>query len=173
MASVSRLGWAALCIFAGCIATDPINFDPEENLPPSLSSQVEARFPMSAIGSLNLDDPAPTQEMPLETVIVDANVEQTLQYRVFLDSEQPPSPNEFPILSGLVSPSGFLDRDQTFLIPFFELNPGTCHKIEVVITGAFRSPVEPRTPAEPGDLFQATWWVEVVDADAPTADRCR
>ena len=173
MSFVSRLGWVALCIVGGCIATDPIDFDAEENLPPSLSSQVEARFPMSAIGSLNLDDPAPTPEMPLETVVVDANVEQTLQYRVFLDSEQPPSPNEVPILTGFVPPSGFLDRDQTFLIPYANLVPGTCHKIEVVITGAFRSAIEPRTPAEPGDVFQATWWVEVVDADAPTADRCR
>lgn len=173
MAFVSRVGWVAFCILGGCIATDPIDFDAEENIPPSLSSQAEARFPMSAIGSLNLDDPAPTQEMPLETVVVDANVEQTLQYRVFLDSEQPPSPNEVPILDGFVSPSGFLDRDQTFLIPYARLVPGICHKIEVVITSEFRSPIDSRTPAEPGDVFQATWWVEVVDADAPTADRCR
>ena len=38
--------------------------------------------------------------MPLEVIIRDPNFEQTLEYRIFLDSP-PPSEPEFPIQQGV------------------------------------------------------------------------
>jgi hypothetical protein len=102
--------------------------------------------------------------MPLDVIIRDPNFDQTLQYRIFLDSPEPPAA-EFAIQQGDVEPTGFLERPRTFAISYDELAPGECHKIELVVVGEFASNVEQRRPVEPGDVDQATWWVEVVDAD--------
>lgn len=157
---------------AGCITTNPIDFQPEANFPPSVVSQPLAEFPLNEIGQIDLDEAGETQEMPLEVVIRDPNVGQTLQYRIFLDSPPPPQ-SEFPIFDGNIDPSGFVERDQTFPIPFDLLQAGVCHKIELVVVGQFASFVEPRRPVEPGDIDQVTWWVEVTDADFPIPTRCR
>lgn len=160
---------------SGCIATDTIQFDPVENFPPSVVSQPEAEYPLNEIGAINLDDPPPDQEaeMRLQTIVRDPNVEQTLQYRIFLDSEPPPAA-EFFIQEGFIEPSGFVERDREFAIPYELLAPGECHKLELVVVGEFASRViEPRRPVQPGDIDQVTWWVEVTDDDNPMATRCR
>ena len=162
---------------SGCIATDRIEFEVVENFPPSIVSQPEAEFPLNEIGAINLDDPLPPEqaaEMLLQTIIRDPNFEQTLEYRIFLDSSPPPAA-EFPIQEGTVEPSGFLERDREFPIPYELLTPGECHKIELVVVGNFASRVvEPRRPVEPGDIDQATWWVRVIDDEFPViTQECR
>lgn len=172
-ASSVSLGFAASS--SGCIATDRIEFEPVENFPPSIISQPEAEFPLNEIGAINLDDPLPPEqaaEMLLQTIVRDPNFDQTLQYRIFLDSPPPPA-SEIPILSGDIDPSGFLERDSEFAIPYEVLAPGFCHKIELVVVGQFASFVEPRRPVEPGDIDQATWWVRVTDDDTPLMQECR
>ena len=162
----------ALCASAsssGCIATNTIEFEPAQNFPPSIVSQPLADFPLNEIGQINLDDPVESAEMPLQVLIRDPNFDQTLQYRLFLDAPQPPGV-ERPIQEGVVEPSGFLERPRTFAISYDELAPGECHKIELVVVGEFASNVEQRRPVEPGDVDQATWWVEVLDADHPLID---
>lgn len=172
MVLVYRLRWlAACCVLAGCITTGPINFEEEDNVPPCISSSPDASFPLNEIGDLNLDEPSSTQELPLQTIIVEANLEQVVQYRVFLDSPPPPF-SDSPILDGNIAPNGFLAREATFSIPFSVLTPGTCHKVEVLVSGAFSGFVEPRRPLEPGDVHQATWWIRVVDQDQPIAGIC-
>jgi hypothetical protein len=151
---------------SGCIATSTIEFEPVENFPPSIISQPLADFPLNEIGRIKLDELPPTEpaEMPLDVIIRDPNFDQTLQYRIFLDSPEPPAA-EFAIQQGDVEPTGFLERPRTFAISYDELAPGECHKIELVVVGEFASNVEQRRPAEPGDVDQATWWVEVIDAN--------
>lgn len=154
----------------GCIATDQIEFVPDENFPPSIVSQPTAEFPLNRIGDLNLDDPVETPEMPLEVIIRDPNFDQTLDYRMFLDS--PPAP-EVPFNDGEVPPSGFLERPTVFFVPYDLLTPGECHRIELVVVGEFDSFVEPRRPAQEGDFDDATWWVRVINSDFPIAQECR
>ena len=151
---------------SGCIATSTIEFEPVENFPPSIISQPLADFPLNEIGRINLDPLPPTEltEMPLDVIIRDPNFDQTLEYRIFLDSPEPPAA-EFAIQQGDVEPTGFLERPRTFAISYDELAPGECHKIELVVVGEFASNVEQRRPVEPGDVDQATWWVEVIDAN--------
>jgi hypothetical protein len=152
---------------SGCIATNTIEFDLEENFPPSIISQPTAEFPLNEIGQLNLDDPLPPgepAEMPLEVIIRDPNFEQTLEYRIFLDSPPPPAA-EFAIQQGDIEPTGFLERPRTLAISYDELAAGICHKIELVVVGRFISNVEQRRPEEEGDADLATWWVEVTNAD--------
>lgn len=158
---------------AGCIATNPVEFTAEENFPPSAISQPTAQYPLRDIGQLNLDDPVETPELPLEVIIRDPNIEQTLQYRIFLDSPTPPGA-EFPIDQGDIDPVGTVERPDTFNIPYDALAPGECHKIELLITGQFAGFVEPRRPVEEGDIDARTWWVEVIDADNPVIElECR
>ena len=161
---------AALLAYAsssGCIATSTIEFEPEENFPPSIVSQPGADFPLNEIGQINADPlpPGEPAEMPLQVIIRDPNVDQTLEYRIFLDS-LPPAP-EFPFDQGEILPeSGSVERPNDFFIPYDSLTPaGVCHKIELVVVGEFASFVEPRRPVQEGDVDQATWWVEVTDSD--------
>lgn len=186
MALASKFPWMLLfvscasvsfCVLSsGCIATDRIEFEPAENFPPSIISQPEAEFPLNEIGQVNLDDPLPPEqaaEILLQTIIRDPNFDQTLEYRIFLDSEPPPAA-EFQIQEGPIEPSGFLERPNEFFLPYEALPPGSCHKIELVVVGNFASSfVEPRRPVQPGDIDQVTWWVEVTDDDTPLEAACR
>lgn len=149
---------------SGCIATSTIEFEPEENFPPSIVSQPGADFPLNKIGEIFVA-PGEPAEMPLQVIIRDPNVDQTLEYRIFLDS-LPPAP-EFPFDQGEILPeSGSVERPNDFFIPYDSLTPaGVCHKIELVVVGEFASFVEPRRPVQEGDVDQATWWVEVTDSD--------
>jgi hypothetical protein len=166
---------AALCALGStgaCIATDTIEFEPEENFPPSIVSQLNAQFPLNEIGQINLDDPVEIAEMPLQVIVRDPNFDQTLEYRIFLDSE-PPAP-ELPVDDGIIEPVGGLDRPRTFSVQYDSLAPGICHRIELVVVGQFASFVEPRRPVDENDIDQVTWWVEVIDADHPViVQECR
>lgn len=162
---LSFASWLAMLTVApsgGCIATNQIEFAPEENFPPSIVSEPTAEFPLNRIGEINLDDPVETPEMPLQVIIRDPNFDQTLDYRMFLDS--PPAP-EVPFNDGEVPPSGFLERPTVFFVPYDLLTPGECHRIELVVVGEFDSFVEPRRPAQEGDFDEATWWVRITDSD--------
>jgi len=156
----------ALASNGGCIATSPVEFDPAENFPPSIISQRLAEFPLNEIGQIDLDDPVDNPEMPLEIIVRDPNFDQTLEYRIFLDSPPPPAA-EFAIQQADIEPSGFLERPTVLFVPFDLLTAGECHKIELVVVGRFVSNVEQRRPEEEGDVDQATWWVRVTESDNP------
>ena len=162
LASCTALGASA----SGCIATSTIEFESDENFPPSIISQPLADFPLNEIGQINLDDPVEVPEMLLQVIIRDPNFDQTLEYRIFLDAPPPPAA-ELQIQEGELDPSGFLERESEFAIPYDLLEPGICHKIELVVVGRFASNVEKRRPEQEGDIDQATWWVEVTNSDNP------
>jgi hypothetical protein len=154
----------------GCITTTPIEFEAAENYPPSVVSEPTAEFPLNQIGRLDLDVPVDSPEMPLEVVVRDPNLDQTLAYRMYLDS--PPAP-DIPFTSGEITPSGFVERPTVFFVPYDRLAAGECHRIELIVTGGFANFVT-RRPAEEGDFDDATWWVEVVDTDFPViTEDCR
>ena len=156
----------ALASNGGCIAATTIEFESPENFPPSIISEPNAEFPLNRIAHINLDDPVETPEMPLEVIIRDPNFDQTLDYRIFLDAPEPPAA-EIQIQEGEIDPTGFLERPRTFTISYNDLDPGECHRIELVVVGKFASDVERRRPVDEGDIDEATWWVEVVNADEP------
>jgi hypothetical protein len=159
---------------SGCIATSPIDFPEDENFPPSVVSEATAEYPLREIGQLNLDDPVDEPEVPLEVIVRDPNIDQTLEYRIFLDSTNPPASAEVPIDQGTLPPTGDVERPRTFTVSYDQLPPGVCHKIELVVVGSFAGFVEPRRPTQPGDVDNVTWWIEVVSADFPVIeDACQ
>ncbi|MFW2390655.1 MAG: hypothetical protein ACN4G0_20140 [Polyangiales bacterium] len=154
----------------GCITTTPIEFEAAQNYPPSVVSEPTAEFPLNRIGRLDLDVPVDAPEMPLEVIVRDPNLDQTLVYRMFLDS--PPAP-DIPFTADEITPSGFVERPTVLFVPYDRLTAGECHRIELVVTGQFANFVT-RRPEEEGDFDDATWWVEVVDADNPViTEDCR
>lgn len=170
------LGLCALClvVIAGCISTDRIEFN-SDVFPPSIISAPDAENPLNRIASLDLDDPPPGEvdEFLLETTVREPNLEEGLQWRVFLDSpSQLPIPEQ-PIAAGELGPSGFLERTLDIGIPFQLLVPGECHRLELVVAGEFANILEPREPVIPGDFDQVTWWVRVTNSDFPEATDCQ
>lgn len=149
---------------SACIATDTIEFDPTENFPPSIISQPEALFPLDEIGLINLDD-GTTDEVLLQTTIRDPNLSGTLQFRLFLNDLGTATDE------GQIEPSGFVERDRDFAVPFGSLLPGQCNKIDIVVTSEFAgSAVDPRRPLVPGDFDQAVWWVRATDDASPLVE---
>jgi len=157
----------------GCVTTNPIEFSPEENYPPSVVSQANAEYPLREIGQLNLDETLET-EVPLDVIVRDPNVDQTLQYRIFLNSPTPPPSTEIPIDAGTILPQGgAVERFETYNVPHSLLTPGECNKIELIVVGSFFGFIEPRRPLEEGDFDNVTWWIRVTDSDNPVAGECR
>jgi len=165
MLSFASSGAFAVLTVTGCIATGTVEFSEDENLPPSVISQEGAQYPLREIGQLDLDAPVEVPEVPLEVVVRDPNVDQTLEYRIFLDSTNPPSNTDVPIDQDVIPPTGEIDRLRTFTVPYDLLTPGVCHKIELTVTGRFAGFIEPRRPEQEGDIDNRTWWIEVTDAD--------
>ena len=157
--------FAALCV--SCIAGRPIEFSEDENFPPSIVSAVDAEYPSREINQLDLDAPVQSPELPLEVVVRDPNIDQTLSYRIFLDSANPPSNTDIPIEQDEIEPSGEVERPDVFFIPYDLLTPGVCHKIEVTVSGGFFGFIEPRRPLIEGDVDNRAWWVEVTNAEFP------
>ncbi len=170
----SRAALASGVVATGCVATNTIEFSSEENYPPSVVSQQNAEYPLREIGQLNLDESLET-ELPLDVIVRDPNVDETLEYRIFLDSTSPPD-TDFTarIDDGTIDPQGgSVDRPTTFNIPYSLLAPGECHKIELLVAGKFSGFVDLRATVDEGDFDNVTWWIEVTDADNLIATRCR
>lgn len=163
----SYVACAAAVAASGCIATSAVDFPEGQNYPPSAISQQGAQYPLREIGELNLDDPVETPEVELEVIVRDPNIDQTLEYRIFVDSPTPPG-NDAPVEEDVIPPTGDVERLRTFTVSHDLLTPaGQCHKIELVISGGFASAVEPRRPIEEGDIDDRTWWIRVIDSDNP------
>lgn len=159
LSALSACVWTAAG--SGCVVTDKIEFELEAPFPPSIVSQPNADNPLNQIARVNLDDPLPGAEdaFSLQVIVRDPNFDETLQYRIFIDA--PPPPAAQPVFDeGSIEPSGFLERPQDFAVPFDNLPPGACHKIELLVVGEFDGV---REPAMAGDVDNATWWVEVTD----------
>lgn len=167
MISFASFATALAVSAVGCVATSTIEFSEDENLPPSVISQEGARYPLREIGELDLDVPVEVPEVPLEVIVRDPNIDQTLEYRIFLDATNPPSNTDVPIDQDVIPPTGEVERLRTFTVPYDLLTPGVCHKIELTVTGRFAGFIEPRRPEQEGDIDNRTWWIEVVDADNP------
>ena len=144
-------GARRLRLAAGCIATSTIEFDPEENFPPSIVSQPNAEYPLDEIGQLNLDDPG-------------SESRRAAARGDHPGSERRPDPRVSD-LSRLAAASRGRASDHRARSsrrasssdrgPYDVLRRARsrrCHKIELVVVGQFASFVEPRRPAEEGDF---------------------
>lgn len=167
-------GLAAVCVLSmGCIVTEEIDFPDEPDCPPSIVAPPGT----PPIGIVSVDRLVSTEDggaggmATFEVDIRDCNVEQDLQYEMWLD---------YRVFGGVISgtplhetseetgprtlkPSGSASRELLFPVDpsvFDTEAAAECHKVELFVSGDFQTI---RVPEQAGDLDIATWYV--VDGD--------
>lgn len=176
-------GLAALCVLSmGCIVTEEIDFPVEPDCPPSIVSRPGA----APIGLVSVDRLVASSDggvggmATFEVDVRDCNVEEELQYEVWLD---------YRVFGGVITgtplhitsdeegprtlrPSGSSVRELLFPVDptIFDTRPGAeCHKVELFVTGGFQTI---RVPRKAGDLDVATWYVVEGDPREVTSLDC-
>ncbi len=162
----------------GCL-TQNVQYEVPRNYPPSIETPDTAQFPLNSIiqipGELTVAGDGGTDVsnvIRLQLEVRDPNLEQRLEYRVFVDFDpMMPRIDAFqPIPPASLTATDRLTRRVEILVPVTQLgrsNERRCHRIEVLVSSAFQS-VGLRSPIEPGDLASATWWVARQDEDVST-----
>ena len=174
----SLLALVSGALLPSCL-TQNVQFDVPRNFPPSLTTPETARHPLNSVIQLPTELGAPSGDggssnaIDLLIQVRDPNLEQRLQYRVFVDHNPalPPTVvSEGPIPPALPSVSDRLVRDVFLDVPFNLVSAPGCHRIEVFVSTAFRNAFESRVPREEGDLATATWWVSTQQDVASSVD---
>jgi hypothetical protein len=148
----------------GCLVTDTIELPEERNFPPSVLTISDPGEPsVDRIVTFDLADAEPELVLPL--VVRDPNVDQVLEYQLWLDFE---GNNLSALVSepdARISATGTLERSTMMRIPAARLAPApSCHRVELLVTGEFDGGVRLRDPVEPGDISQTVWWIRVIDS---------
>lgn len=150
----------------GCLVTNVIELPEQPNYPPAI---VAISPPLNRIIDINLaDDPRPTQ-LSLEVAVRDVNVRQDLEYLVFVNFNSGVGGRANK--SGTIEASSTADETNFERLKKFDIDvsdlgePGTCKKIEILVSGKFDG-LEFRRPEIPGDIDSAVWWVDVRDGNS-------
>lgn len=95
-----------------------------------------------------------TPEVNLEVIVRDPNVDQTLQYRIFVN--RPVTYTGSGDFDGLIMGSGTLDRTFRYAIPLSYLGLSeSCKKVELLVSSQF---AHGRTPVTTADIASITWF---------------
>ena len=160
-------------LLSGCL-TENVQFDLPRNYPPAIESPDTALFPLNSVirnpNDLEIEGDGGTSTLtfiPLQVEVRDANLDDRLQYRIFVDYD-PLAPNISDL--GDIPPASQMAEDRlrrsvTVNLPVTLVATPGCHRVEMRVSRAFEGQ---RSPAEPGDLATATWFV--VTPTPPPAD---
>ncbi len=163
----------ALVICMGCLVTENAQIPEEPNYPPSIVSAPEAAelgVALDQIVRINLDE-FEGSELVLPVVIRDPNLNQPLEFQVYLDFNGNPFETVISEPNSVVAPTGMLARSLSVRVPRMRLIPGSCQKVELRVSSQFENdPILFRNPVEPEDFDQAVWWLRVVDSESPLVD---
>ncbi|QQR91098.1 MAG: hypothetical protein IPJ88_05025 [Myxococcales bacterium] len=99
-----------------------------------------------------------------EFIVRDPNVEQVLQYRVFLDRVSGFGENSL-IDQDELQPIGQTNRPWEFRVEREQLLAKPCRKLELIVVGQFDFP--DLKPVEENDIDVANWWVVSSDSVNP------
>lgn len=171
---------------AGCITQD-LQFVPPSNFPPSIEVPAANAYPLDEVIRLRADeiggggDAGPINTLRFDVLVRDPDVEQELQYLVFVDYQR--GVTLFPSSTGFVqpAPSSASDRRLRSLpvqVPVRgeALSRAGCHRVELLVSQRFRieEGVPTREPIATGDLGSATWWVatQATEGDAVDMTGC-
>jgi hypothetical protein len=142
----------------GCLILDRHEASEEPNYPPSIVSAANAEHPLGEI--VRLESNSDVLEEVFEIVVRDANINQTLDYRVFLD-RIPTFPLNGLIEQSTIEPNGSLDRPSQFTVGRDTLAAKPCTKVEFIVAGEFET--TDNVPIVEGDIASAVWWVTSVE----------
>ena len=148
---------------SGCLVTDSVDFKEEENLPPILSDQLDSKYPISSIVSIDRAN-SEGGEIVFTPQVRDENIMQELQTRYELSSQQ-----EAVSTVGVgpdIYPSGEATRHFDFSIPVTTIIQDHCYRLQLVVTSEFdnHSMIWDK-PLKEGDIARAKWWIVEEGAD--------
>jgi hypothetical protein len=150
------LGWLVCGPSAGCVVTDKIEFDAEQNVPPMIVDTPSEETP---IGHILWVNKATSSMVTLSVKVRDPNVTQALKAHWRLVSKDAPTP---PFDFKDVAVTGDLVRDLTFELQTSPLGDGQCARLELVVSGSFKTETGPQnfdqTRTE-GDIDSAEWLI--------------
>jgi len=169
------VGLAAVATGAlGACITQVAQYEVAPNTPPSVETpdSISPHSPLNRIVRLSdltmADGGVGSGDLVLDALVRDANLDQVLHYRLFLNY----TPGSSPIRDNDIPPTGVLERRVTITLAAADLSARACNRIELLVTSeAWPSAARPRDPAEPGDVGTATWFV--VRDDTVSLGDCR
>lgn len=116
-------------LVAGCLVTDPIEFERPRNTPPAF---VTERPPKLQVGDIKYVDNRSAASFSLRVRDPDVDQELEVRYRVLTGDEVQPG-QAIP----LPPANGALIRDVTINLQGTQLRANQCHRVEVAVSSAF------------------------------------
>lgn len=170
--------WSAIApLSGGCLVTQDIEFEGQDNFPPAFVFRPPSIPPMGEILTVDTDDLSDQNRTNLEFTLQvrDDNIKQPLQTQIRLRTLESPNFTERRIIDrdGIEIPGTGAVRTFTFTISTTELLDLHCHKLELAVSREFRDLTligEARVfavPEDDGDVAIATWWLWEVSPDTP------
>ncbi|MCB9707385.1 MAG: hypothetical protein H6714_01170 [Myxococcales bacterium] len=158
----SRFAWMMVVIAisaagGGCLVLDRHDRPRETNYPPSIASAANAIHPQGEI--VRVEPDSDNLEVVFEFVVRDPNIDQPLEYRVFLDRVVALGLTGL-IEQDVIQPVNSVERAYQFNVGRDRLLGKPCTKVELLVAGEFE-PNE-NVPVSEGDMDTATWWVTSV-----------
>ena len=160
-----------LAVTAGGCITQDLHFVPPTNYPPSVEVPADGARPFSEVIRLQADqlggggDAGPVTSVRLDVLVRDPDVDQELQYKVYVDYQlgvvEDPSIADF-LPARPATGSNRRERRLSIDVPIRALREPGCHRIELLVSERFQSRTADATGREPlveGDLGTGTWWV--------------
>jgi hypothetical protein len=169
--------WTA--VGGGCV-TDTISFHPEPVGPPIIESSPTFRTKINDTFWVDAND---GPEWTMEVVVRDKDPDRELlaRYRIYVPSktdlrERAPQFEQFTVPKGSVEDPE--ERTLPFKVPTTALEPDTCHRLELVVSGSFDPKQSagfwfdvPRETVNEHDIDAASWQVWEGDPLMPASEK--
>lgn len=166
--SLRMLALTSSLALTGCLAFDKVELPEIPDYPPSVLDHLDTPHPSTGIVELDFTGGGNTEPLVLMVVLRDPNISQELTYRVFVDG----TPNDSNmVVSETVAPTMELDRPVIVNVPIVHLTPVGCHRVELIVSGAFvNTGVDQRLPLRANDFASLVWWVRSTDGVTTNID---
>jgi hypothetical protein len=160
-----------LALSGGCLVTDPITFNDEPDLPPSILNKPGFE---PKIGGMLWVKKARTPEWDMEVQVRDENIQQEIVAHWRIRHEG----NMRAAFEATTVPRGDQPvRDFVFSVQSDDLREYRCHMLELAVSGSFfRHETRPQffdMVQNEGDIAYATWWILEGDGELDTPDEQR
>jgi hypothetical protein len=137
--SAQALVLAVLGSLSGCVVTDPIDFEPPANNPPAFVMERPPKLQMGDIKYVRKQS-APSWTFTLR--VRDQDVEQELEMQSRIVTSGEPRDRK---ATRIVPATGEQVREFSIVVDQGEIEPDTCHRIEIAVSGSFVRPFEDET----------------------------
>jgi hypothetical protein len=132
---------------AGCLVTDPVPYEPAENIPPIILASDTRPEPDSLI-EFDRDADPPQTEVSLHIVVREYNLDDVLYYKLLRGGCVTPQDD---LGSDILRPTGERDRTLDLTLRLTDLSGESCAKFVLAISDRGWSPISPPYCSPPTD----------------------